>query len=283
MERINEILKYEFLNFKSIHLSIENILMVLLIALISRIVLGLIKKILRKKIDKAGNETQRRLDTARLNSVYQIFRYFVIVIAVTLALDAIGLDLTFILAGSAALMVGIGLGLQQIFNDIISGFFLLFEGTVKVGDVIETEGIVARVVEINMRTSKVVTRDNIIIIIPNHFMITEKVINWSHNQSFTRFSIFIRVAYGSNLDLVQKLCLDAMFEHPNVIRQEDYPTLVRLKDFGESGFELELLFWSSNNFMIENIKSDIRYAIDRKFRENNITIPLPQRVIQQKN
>lgn len=274
-------LKYELLSFKNVSFSVENILTVILIIIFSRLLLTLVKRLLRRRISQATDESQKRIDTARLNSVYQIFRYFIIVVAAGLSMDALGINLTFLIAGSAALMVGIGLGLQQIFNDIISGFFLLFEGTVKVGDVIETEGIVARVVEISMRTSKVVTRDNIVIIIPNHYMITEKVINWSHNQDNTRFSIFVRVVYGSNLELVRHLCTEAMIEHPNVVKDENYPTLVRFKDFGESGIEIEMMFWSPNNFIIENIKSDIRYALDRKFRENGITIPLPQRVIHQ--
>jgi small-conductance mechanosensitive channel len=279
--QLNELLKYELLSFKNVSFSVENILTVILIIIFSRLLLTLVKRLLRRRISQATDESQKRIDTARLNSVYQIFRYFIIVVAVGLSLDALGINLTFLIASSAALMVGIGLGLQQIFNDIISGFFLLFEGSVKVGDVIETEGIVARVVEISLRTSKVVTRDNIVIIIPNHYMITEKVINWSHNRDNTRFSIFVRVVYGSNLELVRHLCTEAMIEHPNVVKDENYPTLVRFKDFGESGIEIEMMFWSPNNFIIENIKSDIRYALDRKFRENNITIPLPQRVIHQ--
>jgi small-conductance mechanosensitive channel len=279
LEQLNDMMKFELLSFKNVSFSIENILTVLLIAIFSRLLLTTVKRLLKRKIAHNTDEIQKRIDTARLNSVYQIFRYFIIVIAIGLSLDAIGINLTFLIAGSAALMVGIGLGLQQIFNDIISGFFLLFEGTVRVGDVIETEGIVARVVEISMRTSKVVTRDNIVIIIPNHYMITEKVINWSHNQDNTRFSIYVSVAYGSDLQLVKKLCTDAMVEHPNVVHNEDYPTLVRLKNFGDSGIEMELMFWSPNSFRIENIKSDIRYTLDRKFRENGITIPFPQRVI----
>lgn len=283
MENFKDILSYDFATFKSVHLSLENIFTAIVILILAKVCLFIIKKIIIQRLKKVSGTNSQRIDSARLNSVYQIARYLTWIIAISLALDSIGIQLTILIAGSAALMVGVGLGLQQIFNDIISGLFLLFEGSVKVGDIIETEGIVARVVKINLRTSNVVTRDNIAIIIPNHFMITEKVINWSHNESFTRFSIKFTVEYGSDLDLVKKICLEAVHAHPKVINEKNYPTLVRLTEFGDKGIEIETLFWSSDNFMIENIQSDIRFSLNRKLRENHIFVPLPQRVVHMKS
>jgi len=171
--------------------------------------------------------------------------------------------------------VGIGLGLQQVFKDIISGLFLLFEGNLKIGDVVELEGVVGIDKEIGFRTTKIESRDNIILIIPNSTFIGENVINWSHIEQRTRFHVAVGVAYGSNVELVKKVLLECAKEHQEA---SDYPTsFVRFYDFGNSSLDFLLFFWTENAFRVESIKSDLRFAIDRKFRENNITIPFPQR------
>jgi small-conductance mechanosensitive channel len=190
-------------------------------------------------------------------------------------LDTLGIRLTLLLAGSAALLVGIGLGLQQVFKDIVSGFFLLFEGNLKVGDVVELEGDVGIVKEIGFRTTKIENRDNIILIIPNSKFIGENVINWSHIEQKTRFSVDVGVAYGSDVELVKKVLLECARDHQEVT---EYPKpFVRFDDFGNSSLDFQLFFWTDNAFRVENIKSDLRFAIDKKFRENKITIPFPQR------
>ena len=198
-------------------------------------------------------------------------------IAIAIALESIGIKLTLLIAGSAALLVGLGLGLQSVFQDFISGVVILVESTIQVNDVIEVEGFVGRVKEIGLRTSKVVTRDDIVTIIPNSKFTTERVINWSHTKRKTRFHINVGVAYGSDVELVREVLLECAAEHEEV---ENTPKpFVRFIDFGNSSLDFELFFWSVNNFYVENIKSDLRFLIDKKFRENKIQIPFPQRDI----
>ena len=173
------------------------------------------------------------------------------------------------------MLVGLGFGLQQIFNDFVSGLILLFEGTIKVGEVVEVEGIVGRVIRIGLRTSELETRDNIMMLIPNSMFTSEKVINWSHNLQFTRFRVKIGVAYGSDTKLVKNVLLACADEH-TFITKKPQPR-VRFREFGDSSLNFELLFFSDNMFRIESVKSDIRFMIDQKFRANDIQIPFPQR------
>lgn len=172
------------------------------------------------------------------------------------------------------MLVGIGLGLQQTFNDIISGIILLSERTIKINDVLELDGDVVIIQHIGLRTSKGLSRDDISIIIPNSLITTNKVINWSHQTQKTRFRINVGVAYGSDVGLVLKTLIDSALEHPEISDREAVES--RLVDFGESSLNFQLFFYSENVFTIERMKSQIRIVIDKKFRENGITIPFPQ-------
>ncbi|MBL4568257.1 MAG: mechanosensitive ion channel [Flavobacteriaceae bacterium] len=186
----------------------------------------------------------------------------------------IGVKVTILLAGSAALLVGIGLGLQQTFNDILSGVILLFEHSVKVGDILEIDGDRVIIQEIGLRTSTGMNVRQIIVIIPNSLITTNKVINWSHQTKKTLFSIEVGVAYGSDVDLVIKTLEESALEHSEV--EKSSLVEARLVNFGNSSLDFELLFFSEHVFYIEKVKSDIRKIISRKFDENKISIPYPQ-------
>ena len=203
------------------------------------------------------------------------------VIALLIALQSVGINLSILMAGSAALLVGIGFGLQNIFNDFSSGIFILLEGTISVGDVIDANGIVGEVKEIRLRTTKILTRDDTILIVPNHKFIAEPVLNWSENDLNTRFSIAIGVAYGSDVQLVKR-CLLQVANENEMISDSPIP-FVRFADFGESSLDFELLFWTTNIFQVKNIQSELRFEIDKVFRENKVQIPFPQRDIHIKN
>lgn len=148
----------------------------------------------------------------------------------------------------------------------------------------EVDGIVGRVTIIKLRTSEIVTRDGINIIVPNHKFITENVINWSHNKKPTRFKVEVGVAYGSDVEQVKALLLKSVEELPEAITGlKEYNPVIRLSDFAESSVNFDILFWSYNHFQFETIKSDLRFIISRKFKENHIEIPFPQRDIHIRN
>ena len=213
-------------------------------------------------------------EKGNIQAIYQIIRYILWIAAFGLILETLGIKVTLLLAGSAALLVGIGLGLQQTFNDIISGFILLTERSIKIGDVLEIDENVVKILSIGVRTSKGLNTDDISIIIPNSLITTNKVINWSHQNDKTRFRIDVGVAYGSDVDQVIHILEESAFEHTDVFDRE--LTEARLMGFGSSSLDFQLLFYSKNTFRIGSVKSGIRRIIVRKFNENNIIIAFPQ-------
>ncbi len=217
-----------------------------------------------------------QLEKGKSRSIYLIIKYFIYVIAITLFIESLGFNITIVIASLSALLVGLGLGIQHIFNDLISGFIILFDRSIKIGDVVEIEDeLVGRVIKINLRTSVVITRDDVEVIIPNSKFTGENITNWTHNSTMSRFDIVVGVAYGSDVRLVENLLIKAANDHKLVARKP-LPTVYFI-DFGDSSLDFRLMFYSEDNFRIEKIKSDLRFEIDKLFRENNVTIPFPQR------
>jgi small-conductance mechanosensitive channel len=184
------------------------------------------------------------------------------------------------MAGSAALLVGVGFGLQNLFSDFTSGIILLLDSTIKVNDVIEIDGLVGKVKEINLRTTTVLTRDDIYIIIPNTDLTKNQLVNWTYSSISSRFEIKVGVDYSSDVQLVMRLMKEAS-NHPNVLKNPE--SFVRFSDYGDSSLDFTLLFWSEDVFRIETIKSDIRIKLFELFKEHQIQIPFPQRVVHMKN
>jgi len=208
-------------------------------------------------------------------AINQLLKYIIYVVATFVAIETLGVKMTVVWGGMAALLVGVGLGLQQTFNDLFSGIILLFERTVEVGDVVELGALVGTVRRIGLRTSTIESRDNRTIFVPNSKLIMDNVVNWTHNDDKVRFTVTIGVAYGSNTEQVKNILIQAAKENIYVLGKP-VPS-VRFIDFGDSALTFELMIWSRNFIVIEDIKSDLRFEIDRLFRENNITIPFPQR------
>lgn len=266
---IKEFLKYKLFEFDNYTFTVQEIVNVILIVVVTKIVLVLIKKALFR-IEKLKNERTKDLYT--LN---KIISYVVWIVSILYILNSLGLKITALLTGSAALLVGIGLGLQQTFNDFISGVILLFEGKTKVGDLLEVEGRLMRLLNIGLRTTEGVDRDGISISIPNSKIVTDKVINWTNQEEKKiRFKIKIGVAYGSNVELVINILEKCAKEHLEVIDKELVEA--RFVDFGNSSLDFELLFFSKTIFRIGKIKSDIRRSINKEFKYQNIIIPFPQ-------
>ncbi len=211
-------------------------------------------------------------------AVNQLLKYVIFTIATLYILDTVGVKLTVIWGGAAALLIGAGFGLQQTFNDFISGILLLFERTVEVGDVVQlADGLVGTVMKIGMRTSFVQTFDNRTVIVPNSQLVVNEVINFSHNDEKARFIVSVGVAYGSDTELVKKLLFEAAKEHEKIIK---FPVpFVRFVEFGDSSLNFELHFWSRELVRIDDVRSDLRFKIDQLFREHDIVIPFPQRDI----
>ena len=268
MNAIRQFLEFELLHIGEYSIRVYALVSILFIFLITKFILWVIRKALYPK-EKLNSHQKRNL-----YALYQIIKYVVWVISIAFMFETIGLKITVLLAGSAALLVGVGLGLQQTFNDMISGIILLSERSIKVGDILSIDNDIVKIEEIGFRTSKGQNRDEISIIIPNSLITTSKVINWSHQTKRTRFKIDVGVAYGSDVDLVMQILRECAEAHPEVKKNELID--VRFVNFGNSSLDFQLLFFSENIFRIEKVKSDIRKIINKKFLEHKIEIPFQQ-------
>ena len=213
----------------------------------------------------------------RVDSFIQIQKYFLAFIAFLVILNFLKFDLTSFIVSASAILVVISFGLQSLFTDFISGIIILFDGTIKSNDIIEVGGIIGKVDKITLRNTTLTTRNDYMIIVPNKKFITENVTNWSHNNNIMRFNISVGVAYGSDTRMVSKLLLKCMEDHSLVSKSRK--GIVMFKDFGDSALIFDLYFWTNEIFRIEILKSDLRYMVDKIFRDNNIRIPFPQRDI----
>lgn len=265
---MNNFFEFEIFHFNEHSLTVFELVSVMIIFLVTKLILWIIRKALfhRTKLNK--------LDNGSTIALFQLIKYIIWIMAIAFMLESVGVKVTILLAGSAALLVGIGLGLQQTFTDILSGIILLFEQSVKVDDILEIDGDIVIIQEIGLRTSKGLNRRNIVVILPNSQITTNKVINWSHQTQKTLFSIDVGVAYGSDVDLVIKILENSALEHSEVFESDFLEA--RFVDFGNSSLDFQVLFYNKNIFFIEKVKSDIRKIINRKFIENNIVIPFPQ-------
>ena len=269
---VNETLFPYKVKDKSLEFKISDILEVVLIFLAARLAIWFFTQVV------LGNYFKRQnIDLGSQFAINQLLKYFIYIVAALLALESVGIQPTVVLAGSAALLVGIGLGLQQTFNDLISGIILLFDRTVEVGDFIQLENLIGVVRKIGIRTSVVETRDDISVIVPNSKLVGEKVINWNHSDDNARFFVSVGVAYGSDTQLVKDLLISVAKENADVLSEPE--PFVRFVNFGDSSLDFELHFWSTRFMIIENVKSDLRFKIDDVFRQHNISIPFPQRDI----
>jgi small-conductance mechanosensitive channel len=268
MDTLSKLLDFNLISIGDYKIKVYTLVIILLIILFTRVILKLIKSALFRRYKGL------HLDKGNTYALYQIIKYVIWVIAFGFILESVGIKVTILIAGSAALLVGVGLGLQQTFNDVISGIILLSEKSIKINDVLEIDGDIVEIQEIGLRTSRGLNRNDISIIIPNSLITTNKVINWSHQKKKTRFKIGVGVAYGSDVDLVVRILEESVLEHPDF---DDSKMIEgRFVNFGNSSLDFEVLFFSENVFRIEKVKSDIRKIINRKFSENKIVIPFPQ-------
>lgn len=265
---MNDILSYKIFVYQKFEVTLFSILISLLIYFVTKVTIKITKRVFFSEIKYISG-------ISRKQATFTLVKYFIWIIAGSLILGEFGLDLKYILGGATALLIGFGLGIQQIFNDMTSGFLLLFEGKVEVNDIVEVEGLIGRVNKISIRTSEISTRDDIIIVVPNSKLISENVINWSHNNQKTRFHVAVGVSYDSDVNLVKDILL-ASTRNFNEIASNPRP-FVRFAQFGDSALEFELYFWTDEVFRIETLTSRLRFRIIEQFRANHIKIPYPQR------
>ncbi|MEO0556047.1 MAG: mechanosensitive ion channel domain-containing protein [Bacteroidota bacterium] len=226
--------------------------------------------------------TRYTSNTGTVQSVTTITRYLILTIGFFIIIQTAGIDLSTLSILAGALGVGIGFGLQNITNNFISGLIILFEQPIKVGDRIEVGEIKGDVMKISARATNVLTNDNISVIVPNSEFISSTVINWSHNDRNVSFRFPVGVSYKEDPRIIKKILLEVANENSGVLKKP--PPDVLFDEFGESSLNFNLRVWTTDYINRPNIlKSQLYYAIFKKFRESNVEIPFPQRDLNLKS
>ncbi|HEY9184876.1 MAG TPA: mechanosensitive ion channel domain-containing protein [Salegentibacter sp.] len=250
-----------------IHITVGLILLIILVFALTSTILRVIRTFATGKL---GEE-----DKMKFISVFKFIKYFIYVVVILITLSSAGIDITILLTASAALFVGLGLALQELFQDVIGGIFIILDKSLLVGDVIEVNGRVGRVFEIKLRTTRAITRDDKVMIIPNHKFMSDVVYNFTQNHKTTREMVKVGVAYGSDTQLVKQILLECAKDNNSILDTPD--PFVLFEDFGDSALLFAVHFYVSDSFVDPKIKSNLRFKIDKEFRKNKITIPFPQR------
>lgn len=254
---------------KAIDLTIGLLLLLTVSIVVTKFLLKWMRHLFTRKMQKE--------DKQKFTSVFKFINYVIYLIAVLVTLSAAGVDITLVITASAALFVGLGLALQELFKDVLGGIFIIVDKSLQVGDVVEVDGKVGKVFEIKLRTTRAITRDDKVLILPNHKFISDIVYNYTQNHRTTREKVSVGVAYGSDVDLVTKILEEVALTQKQVIKNPK--PFVLFEDFGDSSLVFSIYFFTNDTFRDPRIKSEMRYKINAKFKENNVTIPFPQRDI----
>jgi small-conductance mechanosensitive channel len=205
----------------------------------------------------------------------RIIELTLILIGAIIAFQSIGINLSGLAVIFGLLSVGIGFGLQNITSNFVAGLILLFERPIKVGDRVTVGGVEGDVMDINIRSTTVRSLNNIAIIVPNSEFVSSQVVNWSHGDRKIRLDIEVGVSYQSDLDTVLRSLKEVALENPEILKDPEPD--VHLREFGDSSWNMKLRIWIDNPKRHPVVRSEINCAIVRKFRENGVEIPFPQR------
>jgi small-conductance mechanosensitive channel len=270
-ESIEEFFKFQIIEGDAtkgeFHFDTWMLLLIIIGLLLTGLFLRLVKRFFTRKMDTT--------DKLKFDSIFKFFNYFVYVTVILVILSSSGVNLTGLLTAGAALSVGIGFALQDFFKDIIAGITILIDKSVLVNDIIEMQDKVGRVFEIKLRSTRAITRDDKVLVIPNHFFLTEVVYNYTQNHAKTREVVHVGVAYGSDVEKVERLLIECAQSIKGILKSPE--PFVMFNNFGDSSLDFGIYFFVRDSFTDPRIKSSLRFAIDKAFRENNVTIPFPQR------
>jgi len=275
METLEQLLNLRLFRDTDFEFSIINFISAAIVLLIAWGLVWLFTKKILPQFYK-----RQKTEIGSQYTINQLFKYFVYTIGILWAIQSLGINTNVVWGAMAALAVGFGLGLQQTFNDLFSGLIILFEGKIRVGDSVELNSSVGRIIRIGIRTSDIESRDNVVMVVPNSKLVVDSVNNWNHDYNRVRFVLTVGVHYDSDPEQVRDLLLSIVKAHPRVMKQPE--PFVRFADFADSALIFELYFYSRYLIVSGDTLSDMRYEIYRIFKEKNIEIPYPQRVVYSK-
>jgi small-conductance mechanosensitive channel len=222
---------------------------------------------------------QRKVDAGVIQIVRRLFYTIVIVVLLITTLDLLGIPLTAFAFITGAIAIGVGFGAQNIINNFISGWILMGERPIRIGDFVEVGDMLGTVESINTRFTRVLRLDGVRLMIPNSQLLENTVVNWTIVDQKLRSFVRVGVEYGSDVLLVKQLLDQILANNPDIL-EDPAPTVI-FEDFGDSALIFDAYFWieATEGRSLRGVRSTIRFEIDRVFKENDITIAFPQRDI----
>lgn len=211
--------------------------------------------------------------------ITSLLSYVVLAIAILCGLSVSGVDFTGLAIVAGALSVGIGLGLQNIVNNFVSGIILLIEKPIKPGDRVLIQGQEGFVKKISFRYTRIITVMKENVIIPNSDLMSTPIINYEFDDKISKIKVHVAVAYGSDIEKVREVLLSVAIKHKEVLRDPVNKPMVYLVEFGENNIHFELLCVIADVNRKSVIKSDLNFMISKAFNENNIVMAFPQREV----
>ncbi len=269
--RIADLLSRQLFMFGDTPITLSQVIAAPVVLLLGLFIVGLVVRRLSKRLEARG------LDDNLVLLIRRAIWVFAVTLLLLLALSVLNVPLTAFTFISGAVAIGVGFGAQNIINNFISGWILMGERPIRIGDVLEFEGTLGKVEAINNRSTLIRRIDGVHIVTPNSFLLENTVINWTLVDDEIRTQVRVGVAYGSPVRRVKELIEQAAMEHPDVMR-EPAPSVI-FEDFGDNSLVFDLFIWTllRPGGDLRKLRSDLRFRIDDLFRENDIVIAFPQR------
>jgi len=264
---ISEIFHLSLVKTESVNFTLGALISLIFAFIVTSYLLRIIRRFVTRKLPDD--------DKNKFISIFQFIQYIVYIYVFMFTLDTAGVDIKVLLTASAAIFLGLGFALQQLFQDLISGVFIILDQSLRVGDIIEVEGKTCRVEKISLRSTRALTLNNRVMVIPNHKFLSDILFNWTQNSNDVREKVSVGVAYGSDTKLVESVLLQVVNQNPVILKTPK--PVVLFENFGDSSLDFSVYFYTDDAFSSPKLLSDLRFKIDEEFRKNKITIPFPQR------
>jgi small-conductance mechanosensitive channel len=270
LEYLNRIFQYQLFQINQTWITPSSLILFTLMIFVFYISSRILQKVIIKSI-----LPKVQIDEGTQYNLLRVSHYLTMIVGVVVAFQFVGINLSGLAVIFGLLSVGIGFGLQNITSNFVSGLILLFERPIKIGDRVTVGDIEGNVTAINMRSTTIRSLNNITIIVPNADFVSSQVINWSHGDPKIRLDVEVGVSYNSDLDAVLR-SLEAVAEESPDVLKDPKPEVI-FSSFGDSSWNMQLRIWLKNPYEYQRIRSRINCAIVRKFRDNEVEIPFPQR------
>lgn len=272
---LQPLLDTKLLSISGVTITVGGVLLAAIVALAVWVVGWLLRRALQRYARRNPDVNQ-----AAVYTVSRVTNYLLVVAGVLLAFDAAGIPVGKFAVFAGALGVGLGFGLQAIFNNFVSGLILLFDRSLKIGDFIELDADIRGTVRaINIRSTRITTNDNIDVLVPNSEFMTKRVVNWTYSSTERRIRVPFGVAYGTDKELVKKAALEAAAQVPFTLAIEgDKQPQVWLVGFGDSAVDYQLVVWLNESASRRNaaVVAAYLWELDTALKAHDIEIPFPQ-------